>query len=95
MNSTIYNLSVIILLLGFTLAIHYYTKIYYKQNILIQQKSPKNIYSSKVYQQRPKSTYNRMFDEIGPWIDSRPNPLSDEPNPKNIKKTDFYNLQNI
>lgn len=78
MNSLIYNFSVIILLVGFSLMIHHTTKIYYQNNTRIEYVPQNNVFDTNTYQQRPNSRFKRMFNEIGPWIDSRPNVLPQE-----------------
>ena len=67
MNSLLYNLSVIILLLGLMLMVHYTTKIHYNKQQVITEVKPKDIYKSEIYQERPKKVFNKMFDSVGPW----------------------------
>ena len=85
MNSLVYNLSVIILLFGVMLMIHYITKIYYQKEIVVETKGPDNIYDSYVYQERPNKLFNKMFTSLGPWIGRTANPIDEEIDPEDIR----------
>lgn len=67
MNSLLYNLSVILLLSGLMLMVHYTTKIHYNRQKVVIEDKPDNVYESTVYQERPKKVFNKMFDSVGPW----------------------------
>lgn len=82
MNKIIYNISVVILLFGVILMVHYTTKIKYNKVREILVSGPKNIYDSYVYQERPKTLFKRMFNSLGPWVGRVPNTTLTEENDK-------------
>lgn len=85
MNSLLYNLSVIMLLLGLVLMVHYTTKIYYNRNVVVREEKPENIYDSEIYQERPNTLFNKMFTQLGPWIGRTPNPTDEEISAEDIR----------
>jgi len=79
MNSLLYNFSVVILLIGLVLGTYYITKMYYEPFIRINQDGKtENIYTSQIYQERPKTLFARMFNEWEPWINRTGNPTDEE-----------------
>ena len=95
MRSLLYNFSVIILILGIILLVHHITKIYYQQNVNITVETPDNIYDSYVYQERPKTLFSYMFNNIGPWIGRTANPTDDELNNYEYSDNNISNKQNL
>lgn len=85
MNSLLYNLSVIILLFGLMLMVHYTTKIYYEKRTVVETKGPDNIYDSYIYQERPNTLFKKMFNSLGPWIGRTANPIDEEIDPEDIR----------
>lgn len=85
MNSLVYNFSVIILLLGLILMVHYTTKIYYQKDTVVTLKEPDSIYDSYVYQERPNKLFKNMFNNLGPWIGRTANPIDEEIDPNDIR----------
>jgi len=79
MNSVLYNFSLVLLLIGLVLGTYYMTKLTYEKEIrIVSEDTNKNLYDSYVYQERPNTLYNRMFNELGPWINRTANPTDQE-----------------
>lgn len=79
MNTLIYNFSVILLLMGLVLMVHYTTRVYYQQQIRpIPKPTPEDIYDSHVYNERPNKLFSNMFNNLGPWISRTGNPTDEE-----------------
>jgi hypothetical protein len=85
MNSLLYNLSVVILLFGLILMVHYVTKIYYQKKVINETKGPDNVYDSYIYQERPNTLFKKMFNSLGPWIGRTANPIDEEIDPEDIR----------
>lgn len=85
MNSLLYNLSVVLLLFGVLLMVHYTTKIYYEKRTLMVTKGPDNIYDSYIYQERPNTLFSSMFRNLGPWIGRTANPIDEETDIDNVR----------
>lgn len=85
MKSLIYNISVIILLIGVILLVYYKTKISYQSKYVLETSGPKNIYDSYIYQERPNTLFKKMFRNLGPWIGRTPNPIDEEIDPEDIR----------
>lgn len=77
MNSLLYNFSVLLLLSGLVLMVHYTTKIYYKKDYQVTIKKP-SLFDSHIYQERPAKLFKNMFNNLGPWIGRTANPLDEE-----------------
>ena len=87
MNSLLYNLSVVILLFGLMLMVHYTTKIYYQKKTVIDRRGPSNVYDSYIYQERPNTLFKKMFNSLGPWIGRTANPTDVEVDPEDVRVT--------
>ena len=85
MNSLLYNLAVLLILFGVILMVHYTTKIYYQNQTKYIEQKEKSIYDSGVYQERPKTLFNKMFTQLGPWIGRTANPTDQELSQEDIQ----------
>jgi len=75
MNSLLYNFSLVLLLIGLVLGTYYMTKLTLeKENKIINSSPQKNLFN----QERPATIFNRMFNELGPWINRTANPTDQE-----------------